>query len=85
MCICEFQGPSVDQGILDILRSQLERCGPDRLQAKCPDLICAAPAMCVAPGALGFYVGLFVGVLVAFLFGRFVGGTTNWTRRSGGW
>ena len=58
---CHCAGPPIDSGLIEVLQSQLNRCGPSDLAPVCP--LCP-------PTSIGFGVGA---VLAAGLFGILVG------------
>ncbi|CAK0811644.1 unnamed protein product [Prorocentrum cordatum] len=55
-CSCHFESSPVDEGLLTILRAQLDRCGPERLHA-------AAAPVCAQPVG-GFLVAAGLGLLL---------------------
>ena len=66
-CECHFGGTSVEPRLLDLLGSQLDRCGPEALNARvCPaDNPCPPPSAADATAAWIFACGFAVGVLTA--------------------
>ena len=56
--------PEPSAGVLELLREQLQRCGPERLQATC--LPCPASIPCPAPqfDGVAFFGGILVGALL---------------------
>lgn len=65
-CFSEVQGPGIDTGVLDLLRRQLDRCGPSNLTCPaCP--VCPSPSsefslfLFVSPAFLAFALGALVG------------------------
>jgi hypothetical protein len=78
-CVChiDLNGfPSPDRAVLDILRSQLDRCGPEALQ--CPPALQCPAAEGVDPSSIVIVAVILVITLVAFFVGFLVG------RASGG-
>ena len=67
LCHCAFEGASPSAGVLEILRSQLERCGPERLAASCPR--CEACPSCLgSPEVVWLAVAFLLGVACTLLF-----------------
>ena len=70
-CHCEFSGPEPGSGVLQVLREQLGRCGPEHLQAPtCPSCpLCPScpegpsPQRDLLLAGLAAIVGIAVGVL----------------------
>ena len=60
VCVCEASG--VDRTVLEVLREQLQRCGPEHL-AGARDL----PGLTLTYAALSFVCGLLAGVVLAVL------------------
>ena len=68
-CSCVFeQLPGIDHAVLDVLKGQLDRCGPERLRDTCPEVHCPE---CLQHFGLsvGLALGFASGVLVVFAFG----------------
>ena len=71
-CIIRYESQGVDESILSLLGSQLERCGPERLARSCPP--CQAGWSWIAI-LLAFAVGIALGVfgaLWSLQFGQIV-------------
>lgn len=67
-CECHFDGDlcSVNTELLEVLKSQLDRCGPERLSCPgCPPVIC--PGSSGLPVAGAFVGGVVVGGLLVIV------------------
>jgi len=70
--VCRVEGAAVDTAILDILREQLQRCGPQNLTVPhCPHCLCEAEH---TAGSLAVLLGVVFGlVLLSFVGGACLG------------
>ena len=75
-CVCSFDAPSTDEKVLAVLQSQLDRCGPERLNIPaCPTCDCN----CVYPPETGYGLVTVLVLCVVFLALGFTFGIA-WTR-----
>ena len=66
-CHCIFSA-SPDAGLLDILREQLARCGPEKLQSQCPVCPRCPERRCPTPALIdgaSLFLGLVLGICCA--------------------
>ena len=72
-CACHFE-QSTDSSILEVLREQLQRCGPEHLTraaapkcpaVSCPDATLTIVAVALTVGLVSFGIGLVVGRALA--------------------
>ncbi|CAK0834982.1 unnamed protein product [Prorocentrum cordatum] len=77
-CHCDFSGPEPGAGVLEVLREQLARCGPEHLQGvthpACPSCSClaclevASLQRDILLAGLGSCAGLVAGVLAVCIW-----------------
>ena len=70
-CVCS--GIEVNQNVLILLGRQLDRCGPDQLEAPCPEGLVQRARVCLA---------IVAGIVVGALGPRLVLSGVSWCRRS---
>ncbi|CAK0868029.1 unnamed protein product, partial [Prorocentrum cordatum] len=81
-CTCIFSGHEPSSGVLDILREQLSRCGPEHLGAACPACPACVCPQCPAPAApSGAWVLVVLVGLASFAAG--VAAAAAWLLRAG--
>ena len=66
-CVCHFEHPGIDRELLEILRAQLDRCGPERLHTTCPTVTCPSTTLAVL---VSFLAGVGIGSVSLVLVAR---------------
>ena len=76
-CVCSFEAPSTDEKVLAVLQSQLDRCGPERLNIpSCPTCDCN----CVYPPESGYSFAAVLVLCISCAFFGFIAGVA-WSRQ----
>ena len=63
-CVCEVRGLDPSEGVLDLLRWQLDRCGPERLHGPPAEPAAGAGSGGFASHSAAFAAGLLVGAVL---------------------